>query len=323
MQKDRITQPITIDEITSAVVNFLTPNIRSILKLPPGAERDSVKFNGRKLICETVIKHFFSQGFIKKFFYDKTDFSNPSDVNKMLCRLEYLAECLYNLQNSKGFLSHLNKWKESIEKASNAKDADIKFESYLTELLAARYLFLVNLPVEFLKETGDKKSDYDIKTTLPDGQDVAVEAKCKTNESNVSFPNFLDTIRKGYSQLPNNVKKIIFVKVPASWANDKNFEEIQLLGIGEESILFHYQSSFGILWEVEPSSDYWTIGMQYFDGIYERDDIEKAVSDPEKFFKNHPMMRYAQGMNNENNPNYLDTAKLFEIGFKIAAIGYR
>jgi hypothetical protein len=138
------------------------------------------------------------------------DFSSNERREASTFRVIELAENLYNLQHIEGFTACIDQMRGGGEKV----------ESTCAELDFGRFLYIHDIPFQFIVPQMVKGADYDFEVTYPDGLKVAADAKCKIEAAAIDPDTLRNSIRKARSQLPDDRPGIVFAKVPQTWLDD-------------------------------------------------------------------------------------------------------
>ncbi|MFZ2150926.1 MAG: hypothetical protein WAZ12_03605 [Candidatus Absconditicoccaceae bacterium] len=127
-------------------------------------------------------------------------------------RVSRFAERIYNLQDIKNIDNILSKIKEG------------NVSGCFAELEAGTHLHRREIPFEFVKETGNKGLDFDIKITS--NPTVNCEVKHKMESTELSEKTLERSLKEARSQLPDNEASLIFLKIPEEWTKQDNIYEV-------------------------------------------------------------------------------------------------
>jgi len=167
-------------------------------------------------LATSVIGHFLGKEWVKtniphqdgassKGFF-QMDFSSIERREFKTARILDLAETLFNLQHVSGF----------DDRTAYMRTADP--ETALAELDLGRFLYIHGVDFRFVIPTGQRGQDYDCAITYADGRTACVDAKCRTESSEIRpehIQHSLQAARK--KNLPRDEPGIVFVKVPQTW----------------------------------------------------------------------------------------------------------
>lgn len=146
----------------------------------------------------------------------------PDDLNifRYNLRIFRLAEYILNVHTVDGF----------SRRAERIRSGDV--ESGIAELEAAALLDKSGIPFRFRDESGRVTEDYDIEMVLGDTT-VAVETKCKLEETVLSAGTVRDILNKARRQLPTTRPGLVFLKIPELWAVHPNCGPIVSEGLDD------------------------------------------------------------------------------------------
>jgi hypothetical protein len=133
-------------------------------------------------VCEYVFGKAWIETRLEDALYQE-DLNSLIKQNKIL----RLADYTYLLKESKNF--------DRVIKALRGK----QFEDAFWELYSAHLFFIAGNNVEFVKQTGVKGADFDLKVLSPQGRTFNIECKNRTSET-VDGDTIFNTIDKGYKQ---------------------------------------------------------------------------------------------------------------------------
>ena len=144
-----------------------------------------------------------------------------------LQRVKTFAETLFtaekNFKNTN--LSYfIKECRQCKSKSGTARSEFI--QSKIAEVQAARLIALLDLPFKFVQPQGKHGDDYDLLVTLPDNTQIACEVKRKIDGQSLNIPGFSSTKKRAYKQLGSLPRKVVFIKVPGSWAEEQDFQNI-------------------------------------------------------------------------------------------------
>jgi len=123
-----------------------------------------------------------------------------------ILRFVDFAETLYNLREVPGL-------EACIQQLANGK-----VESACAELDVARMLHVHEIRFRFIVPKKLKRGeDYDFTIVYPDGLEVAADAKCKFESTEIDPKSVLNSLHDARTQLPKGEPGVIFVKVPPPW----------------------------------------------------------------------------------------------------------
>jgi len=111
---------------------------------------------------------------------------DPAHMVKML----NFAELLLNLQNTPGFDGLLDKLLGG------------EIEPTMAELGAGMAFSLHRHRFEYVKPSGEKGADYDVRLTYPCGTTLAADVKCKLDDSEYAASTIWNAFKKAKSQIP-------------------------------------------------------------------------------------------------------------------------
>jgi len=128
--------------------------------------------------------------------------------------------------------SRISNFSENVFNIRKIKNFDLIVKEIKSGNLVSRYaeievgahLLRRGIKFEFVKPSGKKKLDFDIK--IIDDLIVNCEIKHKIESTSLSNNTIKNTLSSANKQLPQNEPGIIFIQIPQSWADDTNTMQI-------------------------------------------------------------------------------------------------
>ena len=127
-------------------------------------------------------------------------------------RVRRLAERIFNLQNIKNIEDIVEKIKEG------------NLISRFSELEVGTTFYRRKIPFEFVKQTGRKRFDFDIK--IKTNPEINCEVKNKIKSTILSEETLRVSLKKARDQMPKDEPSLIAVKIPEEWTLNKRILEI-------------------------------------------------------------------------------------------------
>jgi hypothetical protein len=144
------------------------------------------------------------------FFRQK--FSTPEEQSEWSYRILCLANLFYELVDVPGLQGRI---------------ADLRtksIEQVVFELRMAERLIESGHHVHFVVPKNTKGTDYDLDVWIAK-QRVAVEVKCKQDDTPFSDGTLRSTFAKARSQLPKELPGVLMMKLPRPWFEDETIRE--------------------------------------------------------------------------------------------------
>lgn len=193
----------------------------------------------KKHILETY-KQFESQGYVGQWYaisseillttfgpdWWKKNYVDDSNNNFFLSKREASTENRFKHQDRVIYLGHL------VYSLRNCEGVDYYFESLKTkdlkscywELRVANVFLNSEYKVKFVKESGEKKSDFDF-VVQKENYIFYVEAKSRDNFNPKNENTLRNTLNEARKQLPKQANGIIYISIPLEWIHMENAED--------------------------------------------------------------------------------------------------
>jgi hypothetical protein len=170
-------------------------------------------FLGHKWVEENIGTQFHYSERRMEFLRLRAE--NDLDAYRRQDRLIELSDILFTLQYCNGF-----KGKITYLRALDRTKEQVHFEDLFIELEVANIFKKSGNAVEFVKPSGVKEQDYDLKVTTADDVSYAVEVKCKREGIPGNVKSLRLKLRQAAKQLPEKSQGLAVVRVPEDWTRD-------------------------------------------------------------------------------------------------------